>query len=114
MRDHRYQENVMKDVKAKFSEGVFKPPDPHDPSIRRLEDGAEVFISIKETPSLERKLKALEAAAGGWKATHDPEDLKRNTYADNLVDTRGEPRLKGHQCVFGVLALESEPVDPRL
>ncbi|MGH2642026.1 MAG: polynucleotide kinase-phosphatase [Actinomycetota bacterium] len=28
--------------------------------------------------------------------------------------TRGEPLFRVHECVFGVLALESEPVDPRL
>ena len=28
--------------------------------------------------------------------------------------TRGEPLRRIHECVFGVLALESEPVDPRL
>ena len=27
---------------------------------------------------------------------------------------RGEPLHRVHECVFGVLALESEPVDPRL
>jgi protein phosphatase len=27
---------------------------------------------------------------------------------------RGEPLRQVHECVFGVLALESEPVDPRL
>jgi len=27
---------------------------------------------------------------------------------------RHEPLYRVHQCVFGVLALESEPVDPRL
>lgn len=27
---------------------------------------------------------------------------------------RGEPLRRTHECVFGVLALESEPVDPRL
>jgi protein phosphatase len=27
---------------------------------------------------------------------------------------RGEPLFRVHECVFGVLALESEPVDPRL
>jgi protein phosphatase len=27
---------------------------------------------------------------------------------------RGEPLRRIHECVFGVLALESEPVDPRL
>ena len=26
----------------------------------------------------------------------------------------GEPLYRVHECVFGVLALESEPVDPRL
>ncbi len=28
--------------------------------------------------------------------------------------TRGEPLWRIHECVFAVLALESEPVDPRL
>jgi hypothetical protein len=27
---------------------------------------------------------------------------------------RGEPLWRVHECVFGVLVLESEPVDPRL
>ncbi len=27
---------------------------------------------------------------------------------------RGEPLRRVHECVFGVLAMESEPVDPRL
>jgi protein phosphatase len=27
---------------------------------------------------------------------------------------RGEPLRRVHECVFGVLATESEPVDPRL
>jgi protein phosphatase len=27
---------------------------------------------------------------------------------------RGEPLWRVHECVFAVLALESEPVDPRL
>ena len=27
---------------------------------------------------------------------------------------RGEPLYRVHECVFGVLAMESEPVDPRL
>jgi len=27
---------------------------------------------------------------------------------------RGEPLYRIHECVFGVLALESEPIDPRL
>ena len=27
---------------------------------------------------------------------------------------RGEPLGRVHECVFGVLALESEPVNPRL
>jgi protein phosphatase len=28
--------------------------------------------------------------------------------------TRNEPLYRVHECVFGILALESEPVDPRL
>ena len=28
--------------------------------------------------------------------------------------TEGEPLYRVHECVFGILAMESEPVDPRL
>jgi protein phosphatase len=28
--------------------------------------------------------------------------------------TANEPLFRVHECVFGVLAMESEPVDPRL
>jgi protein phosphatase len=28
--------------------------------------------------------------------------------------SRGAPLRRVHECVFGILALESEPVDPRL
>ncbi len=37
-------------------------------------------------------------------------------FVDGLVShfVEGEPLYRVHECVFGVLALESEPVDPRL
>ena len=46
-------------------------------------------------------------------------DLRVVAEAGNGVEAlerfaRGEPLYRVHECVFGVLALESEPVDPRL
>ena len=38
--------------------------------------------------------------------------LERREFCEDLV--RGEPLYRVHECVFAVLALESEPVDPRL
>ena len=49
-----------------------------------------------------------------------PEDLFKRMDAERaLVEAlerfvRQEPLRRVHECVFGVLALESEPVDPRL
>lgn len=45
-------------------------------------------------------------------------DLAKNEFALGMESlerfVRGEPLHRVHECVFGVLALESEPVDPRL
>ncbi len=45
-------------------------------------------------------------------------DLASREYALGLEAlervARGEPLWRVHECVFAVLALESEPVDPRL
>ena len=35
-----------------------------------------------------------------------------NRWCSSLL--RKEPLRRTHECVFGVLALESEPIDPRL
>jgi protein phosphatase len=63
--------------------------------------------------SAEKNLKRLRARALGKKRS-----LALREFALGIESlerfTRKEPLRRIHECVFGVLALESEPVDPRL
>ena len=56
--------------------------------------------------------------AGGAFRIHCADRLSRCEFALGIEGLerviRGEPLRRVHECVFGVLALESEPVDPRL
>lgn len=57
-----------------------------------LPEGMEVEITIHEVvPSGEPD--ALESTAGGWKGLVDCEKLKRDIYADRLIQTRPVPRI---------------------
>ena len=79
---------MAREVRARFSKGVIEPLEELD-----LEEGEELKIIISERAGEKRTLEALRASAGGWKGTHDPEELKRNIRADRLISTRPEPRL---------------------
>jgi predicted DNA-binding antitoxin AbrB/MazE fold protein len=79
---------VAKEIRARFSKGKIEPLEELD-----LQEGAEIIILVKEAPSVERTVKALRASAGAWKDLIDGEELKRNIYADRLINTRPEPRL---------------------
>ncbi len=46
--------------------------------------------------------------------TMSPVATSRREEAPPTTSARGEPLWRVHECVFAVLALESEPVDPRL
>ena len=81
-------ERMVREIRARFSKGKIEPLEDLN-----LQEGAEIVISVTETPTAEKTLKALRATAGAWKGTHDPEELKRNIYADRLISTRPEPRL---------------------
>ncbi len=70
-------------VKAIFSNGTLTPLEPLD-----LEEGEEVMVSIEDIPSLDRKIEALREAAGGWKGSHDPEELKRMIYEARITGSR--------------------------
>ena len=72
----------------KISKGKIEPLEELE-----LTEGEEIVISVEGIPTVERTLKALRATAGAWKGTHDPEELKRNIYADRRISTRPEPRL---------------------
>jgi len=79
---------VSKEIRARFSRGVIEPLEKVD-----LEEGEEVIITISERARGKGVREALRASAGGWKGTHDPEELKRNIYADRLINTRPEPKI---------------------
>ena len=75
-------------VKATYSNGAIVPLEPLD-----FEEGADLSISIEvETQASrgERGLKALRATAGGWKGTHDPDELIRDIYQARLSGSRQE------------------------
>ena len=80
--------DMIASVKAKFSNGVLTPLEPLD-----LDEGEEVLVSIEDTRSPERGVRALRTAAGAWKGTHDPDELLRNIYSDRLVNSRPEPKI---------------------
>jgi len=83
----------VKRIRARFSNGVFKPLE----SIEvELEEGEEVSIAISELPSTfkpEKIIKALRATSGGWRGLIDADKLKRDIYADRLISTRPEIEL---------------------
>lgn len=61
---------------------------------------AEHMTRLRERGLARKRSLALREFALGIEALH------------RLAE--GEPLYRVHECVFGVLALESEPVDPRL
>ena len=79
---------MAREIKARFSKGKLEPLEEID-----LEEGEEVRVIIPERATGKGMLEALRATAGAWKGTHDPEELKRNIYADRLISTRPEPKL---------------------
>ena len=58
---------------------------------------------------LERSVPEVPTLSAHWRYGNLPWGSKPST--DSL---EREPLRRVHECVFGVLALESEPVDPRL
>ena len=79
---------MAREIRAKFSKGVIEPLEKVD-----LEEGEELTIIISERAKGKEMAEALRASAGAWKGTHDPEELKRNIYADRLINDRPEPRI---------------------
>ena len=75
-------------VKARFSNGVLTPLEPLN-----LEEGEEVMVSIADSPPPDEAIRALRAAAGAWKGTHDPDQLLQDIYSDRLVNSRPEPKI---------------------
>jgi len=80
-----------KTVKARYSKGVIRSLEKID-----IEEGKEITITIMEVSS-EHKLDAFKKSAGAWKGTVDAKKLIENIYADRLLSTREEPRLRKSQ-----------------
>ena len=75
-----------------------------------LDNEKHYWVSGDEIDKLLRK-------GEGWLSTHPEKDLIVSRYLKRQRSLAREAldRLrKTHECVFGVLALESEPIDPRL
>ena len=73
-------------VKARYRKGAIMPLEPLD-----IEEGASLCISVEvesKASRAERGLKALKAAAGGWKGSHNPDELIRNIYEARLEGSR--------------------------
>ena len=80
---------MLNGVKAKYSKGAIMPLEPLD-----IEEGANLRVSIEIEPDAsraERSRKALRAAAGGWKGSHDPDELIRDIYEARLTGSRPDP-----------------------
>ena len=75
-------------VKARYSNGAIMLLEPLD-----IEEGANLRVSIEvESPAsrADRSRKALRAAAGGWKGSHNPDELIRDIYEARLTGSRHE------------------------
>jgi predicted DNA-binding antitoxin AbrB/MazE fold protein len=79
---------LVREIRARFTKGKIEPLEEVD-----LKEGDEVRVLIPDHAKAKRVIEALRATAGAWKGTHDPEELKRNIYADRLISTRPEPKL---------------------
>ena len=79
---------VLKHFRARFSKGVLEPLEELD-----LEEGAEVSVSIEETPSPKRNFEAFRRAAGSWKGNSDPDELIRMIYESRITGSREPPNL---------------------
>ena len=76
---------MVEKIRARFSRGVLLPLEPLD-----LEDGEEVTVSIGTEPQLsdDERLRITQSAAGGWKGSHDAEELKRMLYEARLAGSQ--------------------------
>ena len=76
-----------KKLRAKFTNGVLTPLEKLD-----LEEGAEVTVSIEDSPSPEDTLRALKATAGAWEGNSEYwERTKQMLYEARRTGSRTEP-----------------------
>jgi predicted DNA-binding antitoxin AbrB/MazE fold protein len=79
---------MTKEVRGRFSRGAIELLEEIE-----LEEGEEVTLIVKRKIHKKGACEALMAAAGGWKGTHDPEELKRIIYESRIRGSRTPPDL---------------------
>ena len=79
---------VLKHFRARYSRGVLEPLEAID-----LEEGAEVSVSIEETPSADEADTAFRRSAGSWKGNSDPDELIKMIYESRITGSREPPDL---------------------
>ena len=76
---------MIQQLKATYSDGVFKPTSPVD-----LDDGAQVVIEVSQESHVSNEFTGLEASAGGWKGIVDCEQLIDDIYQSRATESRGQ------------------------
>ena len=80
---------MTKTFKARYRNGVIEPLEPLS-----MDEGKEIAVTVIELPSFANTGEdPILKTAGTWKGLVDCEELKRNIYADRLLQTRPEPKL---------------------
>lgn len=79
---------MAREFRARFSKGKIEPLEEFD-----FAEGEEIRVVVPHRPKGKGMIEALRASAGGWKDLIDGEELKKNNYADRLINTRPEPKL---------------------
>ena len=79
---------MIESVKARYSGGVIVPMEALD-----IEEGADLSITIDVKPPLsgEERIKLTKSAAGSWKGSRDPVELKRMIYKARISGSRAQP-----------------------
>ena len=76
---------MVQQLKATYSDGVFKPTTPVD-----LDDGTQVVIEVSEESHPSNEFTGLESSAGGWKDIVDCEQLINDIYESRSAQSRSQ------------------------
>jgi predicted DNA-binding antitoxin AbrB/MazE fold protein len=81
---------MNKMIRARFCEGVIVPLEDLD-----LADGEEIAVIVTDPVEKTegKSTEYLRESCGAWKGLIDAEALKKNIYADRLINTRPRPEL---------------------
>jgi predicted DNA-binding antitoxin AbrB/MazE fold protein len=74
---------MPKEIRARFSKGKIEPLEELE-----LEEGEEIIISVRETPSKDEAKDAFERAAGAWKGKFDIDAFLEDLYASRRSQSR--------------------------